>query len=307
MHIPDGFLDTKTIVATSILSAAGVATAWRQTQRHVTPQRIPLLGVTAAFVFAAQMLNFPVAGGTSGHLMGSVLCTVLVGPAAAVIVMTTVLCVQSFLFADGGFLALGANIFNIALLSPLAGYAVYRAIGRITVSARGKLAGVAVGSWLSVVVASLACAGEIAWSGTAPWHLAFPAMAGVHVLIGLGEAAISTLVVAAIQSVRPDLIFDGSETSRSGNVLYGLIIAFGLVLFVSPFASHWPDGLESVAASLGFDQRSMPNSAFTAVIPEYAMPGVRSPLLALIFAGIVGIVAVYLVTRLLGRVLKEKS
>jgi cobalt/nickel transport system permease protein len=304
MHIPDGFLDTKTLVTTGSLSAVGVATAWRQTQKDLTPQRVPLLGVTAAFVFAAQMINFPIAGGTSGHLMGSVLCAVLVGPAAAVIVMTTVLVVQSLLFADGGFLALGANVFNMAILSPLAGYAVYRAVTSIAGGHRGKLVGIAVASWVSVVVASIVCAGELAWSGTAPWRLAFPAMASVHSIIGLGEAAISTLVFSAVWKSRPELIQGNSHHSGSATIVYGLIIAIGLVVFVSPFASQWPDGLEHVAVSMGFDRHAMENST---ILLDYAVPGVGSPWLALSLAGIIGVSAVFLAMRVMGRLLKGKS
>ena len=126
MHIPDGFLDTKTIVATSALAVVGVAVAWRRVRSEVPPQRVPLLGVAAAFVFAAQMLNFPVAGGTSGHLIGATLVAILLGPGAATIVIAAVLLVQCFLFADGGILALGANVFNMALLGVISGYALYR-------------------------------------------------------------------------------------------------------------------------------------------------------------------------------------
>lgn len=303
MHLPDGFLDTKTIVATTTLSLAGVGAAWVQTRRTIEPQRIPLLGVTAAFVFAAQMLNFPVAGGTSGHLMGAVLASVLVGPTAAVIIITSVLVVQCLLFADGGVLALGANIFNMAIVGSLAGGGIYRIVYRMAHGETGRAAAVAVASWCSVVLASVCCAGELAWSGTTPWAVAFPAMAGIHSIIGVGEALISCLVVVAIRKTRPELLADRKDGIRMNSVVVlGLIIAIGLVLFVSPFASQWPDGLERVATLLGFDQRVLDNPG---LIPDYHFPGFASPTIATIVAGIAGVGVVflgaYLFTRLLGR------
>ena len=125
MHIPDGFLDAKTIIATGAFSTAGLGTALRQVGKHLQSRRIPLIGLTAAFIFVAQMVNFPVASGTSGHLLGATLAAVLLGPSAAVIVMSSVLIVQSLIFADGGVLALGANMFNMALVAPLCGYGIY--------------------------------------------------------------------------------------------------------------------------------------------------------------------------------------
>ena len=162
MHIPDGFLDTKTIVATSALAVVGVAVAWRRVRSEVPPQRVPLLGVAAAFVFAAQMLNFPVAGGTSGHLIGATLVAILLGPGAATIVIAAVLLVQCFLFADGGILALGANVFNMALLGVISGYALYRLLRRMLPGEWGNVTAVAIASWASVVVSSVLCAGELA-------------------------------------------------------------------------------------------------------------------------------------------------
>src|SRR3990172_7730516 len=130
MHIPDGFIDGKTAGATTALSLAGVGLALRRVKRELPPRKVPLLGLAAAFLFAAQMLNFPVAAGTSGHLIGGVLVAALLGPSAAVVVVTTVLIVQCFLFADGGVSALGANVFNMALLGAVGGYAIYRLVRR---------------------------------------------------------------------------------------------------------------------------------------------------------------------------------
>ena len=311
MHIPDGFLDTKTVVTTTALSLTGVAAAWRQTKSSVEPQRIPLLGVTAAFVFAAQMLNFPVAGGTSGHLMGAVLCSVLIGPGGAIIVMTSVLVVQCLLFADGGVLALGANIFNMGIVGTLTGSLFYHGLHRFFPSRRGRIAAVALASWSSVVVASMCCAGELAWSGTVQWRIAFPAMTGVHAVIGVGEALISCLVIVAVQKARPELV-PSSENPRSVKktgviVVYGLTIAVGLVIFISPFASQWPDGLEKVAATFGFDTKAIQHPIASKVIPDYHFPGVSSLTLATILGGVVGVGVVFLLVRLATRMLRPKS
>ena len=131
MHIPDGFIDGKTAAASAVISAVGVGLALRRVRRELPPRKIPLLGLSAAFLFAAQMVNFPVAGGTSGHLVGGALVAALLGPSAAVVVVTTVLIVQCFLFQDGGVTALGANIFNMAIINSVAGYVIYRALCRI--------------------------------------------------------------------------------------------------------------------------------------------------------------------------------
>ncbi|MFI5379449.1 MAG: energy-coupling factor ABC transporter permease [Tepidisphaerales bacterium] len=206
MHIPDGFLDAKTAIATGAMALAGLGVALRQARLSLPPRRVPLLGLSAAFVFAAQMLNFPVAGGTSGHLIGAVLTAALLGPSAAVIVLSAVLIVQCFMFADGGITALGANVFNMAVIGGVAGWAVYFAVSRLASGLFGRVLAATFAAWCSTVLAAIACAGELAVSHTVAWRAAFPAMAGVHVLIGVGEGVITALVLAAIGKARPDLL-----------------------------------------------------------------------------------------------------
>lgn len=167
MHIPDGFLDAKTAIATGVFSVTGLGAALRQAGKHLQSRKIPLIGLSAAFIFVAQMLNFPVASGTSGHLLGSTFAAVLLGPSAAIIVMSSVLIVQSLIFADGGILALGANIFNMAIVAPLCGYGIYRALRLLLHGQQGQLVAVGFASWCATVVAAIFCAGELAWSGTA--------------------------------------------------------------------------------------------------------------------------------------------
>jgi cobalt/nickel transport system permease protein len=306
MHIPDGFIDGKTAATTALLSAAGVGLALRQVRRRLAPRRVPLLGLAAAFLFAAQMVNFPVAGGTSGHLVGGVLVAALLGPSAAIVVLTTVLIVQCFLFADGGVMALGANIFNMAIIGAAGGYAIYRGICRLLPGRRGEVAAVAFAGWCSTVLAAVCCAGQLAWSNLVAWPAAFTAMASVHMAIGVGEGLISALVLLAIQRVRPDLAgeVNGADSSRPlGELIgYGLLAASGVAVFVAPFACPWPDGLESVAAKLGFESHAL-QPVVPALAPDYHLRGVHWTVGATALAGAVGAVIVFGLALLLARTL----
>lgn len=207
MHIPDGFISTGTSVATWVASASGLGVAVRQVNRELGERQVPLMGVTAAFIFAAQMMNFTVVGGTSGHLLGGALAAILLGPWAGMLVLTSVLAVQALLFQDGGLLALGANIFNMAVVGVLVGWLAYRSL-RWLLGARtwSTIVSGFVAAWLSVVVASLVAAAELALSGTSPWGVVLPAMGLVHVLIGLGEGLITVGVLAFLRAARPDLL-----------------------------------------------------------------------------------------------------
>ncbi len=312
MHIPDGFIDAKTALLTGALSAVGLGAALRSLKKRFPTRRTPLVGLAAAFVFSAQMLNFPVAGGTSGHLIGAVLIAVLLGPSAAVVALSTVLIIQCFMFADGGLTALGANIFNMAIVAPGVGFLIYQLLRRFhRDSTQGRLFATAVAAWTSTVMASVFCAGELAFSGTVQWKAVFPAMAGVHMLIGLGEAVITTLVVAAVWASRPELIPDQShESLKSGLVefvLYGILISVGLVLFIAPWASSWPDGLERVAALLGFEHRAAGKAVLLAPLPDYAVPGLHSPVASTVIAGAAGLLVVFIVATILARSLRLKK
>ncbi len=204
MHIPDGFLDTKTWVSTAGISVIFLGYVINRLKRGFDYRKIPLLGVVAAFIFAAQMINFPVAGGTSGHLIGALLAAVLVGPLEAVVIMSTVLLVQCFVFMDGGITALGANILNMALIATWVGYYVYRLLDRKSVFSPWALFW---GSWVSVVAAAVAASLELAVSGTIPLRVVLPAMLFWHLLIGIGEGAITLLVVSYVKKARPEILF----------------------------------------------------------------------------------------------------
>ncbi len=207
MHIPDGFLSAGTAATTYVISAGGVGNAVRLANKKLGEQQVPLMGILAAFIFAAQMLNFPVAGGTSGHFLGAALAAILLGPWAALLIMSAVLLGQSLIFQDGGLLALGANIFNMGIVAAFSGYYVHRLLSSIVGgSQKGELASVFVASWLSVVLASIACSIELAVSGASPIGVVLPAMVGVHVFIGIGEGLVSVAVVSLVTATRPDLL-----------------------------------------------------------------------------------------------------
>lgn len=207
MHIPDGFLNTATAVGAWAVSAGGVTYAVRRVSKELQERQVPLIGVTAAFIFAAQMINFPVAGGTSGHLLGGALAAILLGPWAGMLVLTSVLTVQALLFQDGGLLALGANILNMAVIGVLVGWVVYRGLGRVLRKGRSETAiSSFAAAWTSVVVAALVAAIELAISGVFRADVALTAMGSVHALIGLGEGLITAAVLSFLGVTRPDLL-----------------------------------------------------------------------------------------------------
>ena len=207
LHIPDGFLSASVALLLGVVAIAVVGYALRVADRDLDEARVPLLGVLAAFVFAAQMLNFPVAGGTSGHFLGATLAAVLLGPWLACLVMAVVITVQAFAFADGGISALGANIVNMGVLGALfAGFAVAAGMRVLPQTRTAYLGLVAIVSWAAVMLGATATSIELAVSNTVPLATALPAMLGVHTLIGVGEAAITVVAVSAVLSTRPDLI-----------------------------------------------------------------------------------------------------
>jgi len=219
MHIPDGFLAFHVWGPLWAVGAGGIALCLKRVTRTLQERAIPLMGVMAAFIFAAQMLNFPVAGGTSGHLMGGVLAAVLLGPWGGAVVISVVLTVQCLLFQDGGITAFGANVVNMSLVGAGLGYCVFslvRSAPGIRVMRRPDpiIIAAAAASWCSVVLASGTCAVELALSGTSPLRVALPAMLGIHALIGIGEAIITCLVISFVLKVRPDLVY-GAESRQS--------------------------------------------------------------------------------------------
>jgi cobalt/nickel transport system permease protein len=297
MHIPDGFLSVLVSLAFWLLSVIGIGVALWRAGRELDERKVPLMGVLGATIFAGQMLNFAVAGGTSGHLMGAAIAAILLGPWPAVLVMTSVVSIQALLFQDGGLLALGANIFNMAIIGPFVAYGVYQTILKL---GRGKpwstFVGGFVAAWTSIVIAALVVALQLAFSGTSPANLSIPAMGFIHMLIGLGEGLITVGALAFLHATRRDLLDPalGRSSERRDRLVWivGLIVAVALAV-LSPLASGHPDGLEWVAEEQGF--LAAAQDAPYEIIPDYVFPGLSNVQLATIVAGIVGTAIVFVV------------
>lgn len=291
MHIPDGMLSTQVVAATGATSAGfvGYAVAWAK--KHLDPRRIVLMAVMAALVFALQMLNFPVGIGTSGHFAGGAMAAIMLGAWPAVIVLTTVLLVQSFLFADGGVLALGANILNIAVIAPFLGYAIWRAGSALAPRPGGRAVAAFAAGWAAAVVAALAAGAEIWLSGRASL-VVLAAMGGWHALIGIGEGLITAGLVSYVAALRPDLL-DSSATEQGSRPLTSVVVsltALALVAAALSFvAATNPDGLEFVAAQHGFLGEEQGAALLASPLPDYIVPGVANTALAGVLAALVGV------------------
>ncbi len=207
MHIPDGFLSHGINGAAFVISAAACSYGVKKVNHKFGEKEVPLMGVTAAFIFAAQMVNFPIIGGTSGHFLGALFASVLLGPWPGLVIMALVLLVQCLGFADGGLTALGSNILNMGVIGALGGYGLFALLYRLfRKSRKGFFIALAVSSWVSVVMGAVAAALELAWSETSPLMLVLPTMAGIHALIGIGESIITTAALSLILKTRPDLV-----------------------------------------------------------------------------------------------------
>jgi cobalt/nickel transport system permease protein len=311
MHIPDGFINGATSLGAGVLAAGGLGAALRQGSRALKDRQIPLAGLVAAFVFALQMLNFPVAAGTSGHLLGGALAVVLLGPWMGIVVLSVVVIVQALLFADGGVSALGLNIINMGLLTVIAGWGAFRLLMIVLPKRTASVVGAAAGAgWFSVVVSSLGfvAAYALGGSGQAPIDTVLGAMAGVHSLIGIGEGLITGVIVAAVLGVRPDLVFGAQKydlvrserltpgrTATTGFIAVGLAVAVGLVVFVAPLADSSPDGLERVAEDQGFAATAEDSVTADSPLADYGVSGVSDERVGTIAAGVIGIVLVFAV------------
>ncbi len=302
LHIPDGFLNLPISLACWAIAIAIIALAARRAQRDLDERQAPLLGIMAAFIFAAQMINFPVAGGTSGHLLGGVLAAVTLGPWGGILVMTAVIAIQALLFQDGGLLVMGANILNMGVITALIGYGLYRSV--ITQSQLVRLAVIGVAAWLSVMGAALATSLQLWLSGTIPLDIVIPAMMGVHALIGIGEALITVAAVAFIMRTRPEVMETGTRSGAGRGWIIGGAIAALIVVVLSPLASADPDGLERVAEDMGFIERGQ--SAPYEIIPDYTVPFLGETPLSTIVAGLIGVLVVAVVIVLVARALGSR-
>ncbi|MFF3621134.1 energy-coupling factor ABC transporter permease [Streptomyces sp. NPDC002467] len=317
MHVPDGFINAPVSVAAGVAAAGAVAVSLRGARRELDERTAPLAGLVAAFIFAVQMLNFPVAAGTSGHLLGGALAAILVGPYTGVLCVSVVLLMQGILFADGGLTALGVNITVMGVVTVVVAYAVFRGLLKVLPAGRRSVTVAAfAGALLSVPGAAAAFTAIYALGGTTdvPIGKVFTAMVGVHVLIGIGEALITAATVGAVIAVRPDLVHGarglgnplklrvGGElvdapaaaapvAARSTTKVWvtGLVTALVLAGFVSFYASASPDGLEKVAADQGIDAKVQDHAAKDSPLADYSVKDVADARLSGGLAGALGV------------------
>ncbi|MEU9489494.1 energy-coupling factor ABC transporter permease [Streptomyces decoyicus] len=338
MHVPDGFINAPVSVATGAVAAAAVAVSLRGARRELAgagaggvagaERTAPLAGLVAAFIFAVQMLNFPVAAGTSGHLLGGALAAILVGPYTGVLCVSVVLLMQGVLFADGGLTALGVNITDMAIVTTVVAYALFRGLVKVLPRRRRSVTVASfVAALVSVPAAAVAFTGLYALGGTAdvPIGKVFTAMVGVHVLIGIGEATITALTVGAVIAVRPDLVYGARGLTKPLELrtsplaapadepapaaapasaapapaaprrsvrrvwLAGVAAALVCAGGVSYYASASPDGLEKVAHDHGIDAKAEDHAAKDSPLADYSVKDITDPRLAGGLAGVIGV------------------
>ncbi|MGW6024467.1 energy-coupling factor ABC transporter permease [Streptomyces sp. NPDC055099] len=322
MHVPDGFINAPVSAATGLIAAGAIAVSLRGARRELDERTAPLAGLVAAFIFAVQMLNFPVAAGTSGHLLGGALAAILVGPYTGVLCVSVVLLMQGVLFADGGLTALGVNITDMAIVTTVVAYLTFRGLVKVLPRTRRSItASSFVAALISVPAAAIAFTFLYALGGTTDVSIGkvATAMVGVHVLIGIGEAAITALTVGAVIAVRPDLVYgargltqklklrvggelvDAPGASGAGEPapvaarshrkvwIAGLVTSLVLAGFVSFYASANPDGLEKVAADKGIDKKTEEHATSDSPLADYGVKDITDTRLSGGLAGVIGV------------------
>ncbi|MBZ6287915.1 energy-coupling factor ABC transporter permease [Streptomyces olivaceus] len=321
MHVPDGFINAPTSAVTGVVAAGAVAVSLRGARRELDERTAPLAGLVAAFIFAVQMLNFPVAAGTSGHLLGGALAAILVGPYTGVLCVSVVLLMQGILFADGGLTALGVNITDMAIVTTVVAYALFRGLVKVLPRTRRSVTVASfVAALVSVPAAALAFTFLYWIGGTTDVAIGkvATAMIGVHVLIGIGEAAITALTVGAVVAVRPDLVYGArglgqrlklrvngelvdapSDTgpalapvaARSHRKVWitGLVASLVLAGFVSFYASADPDGLEKVASDKGIDEKAEEHANADSPLADYGVEDIADARVSGGLAGVIGV------------------
>ncbi len=321
MHVPDGFINAPTSAVTGVVAAGAIAVSLRGARRELDERTAPLAGLVAAFIFAVQMLNFPVAAGTSGHLLGGALAAILVGPFTGVLCVSVVLLMQGILFADGGLTALGVNITDMAIVTTVVAYALFRGLVKVLPRTRRSVTVASfVAALVSVPAAALAFTVLYGIGGTTDVSIGkvATAMIGVHVLIGIGEAVITALTVGAVIAVRPDLVYGARGlrqrlklrvngelvdapgasgpapnpvAARSHRKVWitGLVASLVLAGFVSFYASADPDGLEKVAADKGIDEKTEEHAAADSPLADYGVKDISDARISGGLAGVIGV------------------
>jgi len=294
MHVPDGFINAQVSAATGVIS---VGTLWayiRNAKNLVADRLIALTGMMSALIFVLQMINFPIAAGTSGHLLGGALAVIVLGPSLGVICISIVVVIQSLLFADGGLSALGVNVLNMAIITSLTGWLIITSWKKLFGDSRFSLiSGSVIAGLLSVVFSSIAFVLEYAIGGTVsvPLGSVFIAMISTHLFIGLGEGIITAIIISLLLRVRSDLVYVNTKKNKSNSLStsYGIFIILILSLtLITPYASSDPDGLESVATEFGFEE----TDGLVLLLKDYGISSINNNFLSTILSALLGILTI---------------
>jgi cobalt/nickel transport system permease protein len=294
MHVPDGFINAQVSAATGIISLGTLWAYIRNAKNLVADKLIALTGMMSALIFVLQMINFPIAAGTSGHLLGGALAVIVLGPSLGVICISIVVVIQSLLFADGGLSALGVNVLNMAIITSLTGWFTITLWKKLFGESQFTLiSGSVIAGLLSVVFSSIAFVLEYAIGGTVsvPLGNVLIAMISTHLLIGLGEGIITALIVSLLLRVRSDLVYVNSKKNKSNTLStsYGVLIALILSLtLVTPYASSSPDGLESVASDFEFEE----TDGVVLLLEDYGISSINNNFVSTTLSALLGVLAI---------------
>ena len=294
MHVPDGFINAQVSVATGVISLGTLWAYIRNAKNLVADKLIALTGMMSALIFVLQMINFPIAAGTSGHLLGGALAVIVLGPSLGIICISIVVVIQSLLFADGGLSALGVNVLNMAIITSLTGWLTITFWKKLFGDSQFTLiSGSVIAGLLSVVFSSIAFVMEYAIGGTVsvPLGSVLIAMISTHLFIGLGEGVITALIISLLLRVRSDLVYVNTKKDNSNNLStsYGIFIVLILSLtLITPYASSSPDGLESVASNFGFEE----TDGVVLLLEDYGISSVNNNFVSTILSALLGIVSI---------------
>ena len=294
MHVPDGFINAQVSVATGVISLGTLWAYIRNAKNLVADKLIALTGMMSALIFVLQMINFPIAAGTSGHLLGGALAVIVLGPSLGIICISIVVVIQSLLFADGGLSALGVNVLNMAIITSLTGWLTITFWKKLFGDSQFTLiSGSVIAGLLSVVFSSIAFVMEYAIGGTVsvPLGSVLIAMISTHLFIGLGEGVITALIISLLLRVRSDLVYANTKKDKSNNLStsYGIFIVLILsITLITPYASSSPDGLESVASNFGFEE----TDGVVLLLEDYGISSVNNNFVSTILSALLGIVSI---------------
>lgn len=294
MHVPDGFINAQVSVATGVISLGTLWAYVRNAKNLVADKLIALTGMMSALIFVLQMINFPIAAGTSGHLLGGALAVIVLGPSLGIICISIVVVIQSLLFADGGLSALGVNVLNMAIITSLTGWLTITFWKKLFGDSQFTLiSGSVIAGLLSVVFSSIAFVMEYAIGGTVsvPLGSVLIAMISTHLFIGLGEGVITALIISLLLRVRSDLVYANTKKNKSNNLStsYGIFIVLILSLtLITPYASSSPDGLESVASNFGFEE----TDGVVLLLEDYGISSVNNNFVSTILSALLGVLSI---------------